>query len=417
MSHIYKGRNLIMKKIINTLLTFILIFAASSAYAEDNTKLEPLFPVALEHKFPDSKDTFEEVKKLILENYYSDEISEDALYWAAIEGMLRRISPPENKELAKIWTPEEYAKILDGLKGEQVSIGIKTSFNAGDGSLTVNEILPGSPAENILMQYDRILKVGSELIKGKPVSEISKLLDGDEGTEVTLKVNRGTEIFDVTIKRRKFETENLIVTKLSDGIALIEIKRFTEGMYEKLKDELVRLDNEKFKRLVIDLRNDPGGVFMEPLKIVEIFLPEKGILLRTFTRDKKNQNYVSTNKEPLNFDMAVLVNGNTASSSEILAGSLRDHQKAMIIGTKTYGKGVFEKTFTIKNDYRVKFITGVMYTPKGQPWQGKGLLPDFVVDQDDKTVEALLKLDVNERLKKDIGLITAVKLLKLQEVK
>jgi len=142
MSHIYKGRALIMKKIINTLLAFILIFAASTAYAEDNTKLEPLFPVALNHTFPDSKDTFEEVKKLILENYYSDEISEDALYWAAIEGMLRRISPPENKELAKIWTPEEYTKILDSLKGEQVSIGIKTSFNAGDGSLTVNEILP-----------------------------------------------------------------------------------------------------------------------------------------------------------------------------------------------------------------------------------------------------------------------------------
>lgn len=403
-----------MKKLIHALLIFIIICAVSTAYAEDNTRLEPLFPVALEHSFPDSKATFEDIKKLILENYYSDDISEDALYWAAIEGMLRRISPPENRELAKIWTPEEYAKILDGLKGEQVSIGIKTSFNSGDGSLTVNEILPGSPAENILMQYDRILKVDSEMLKGKPVSEISRLLDGDEGTEVRLKVNRGTEIFDVTIKRRKFETENLIVTRLSDGIALIEIKRFTEGMFEKLRDELAALKNEKFQKLVIDLRNDPGGVFMEPLKIVELFLPEKGILLRTSTRDKKSQNYVSTNKAPLDFDIAVLVNGNTASSSEILAGSLRDHQKAMIIGTKTYGKGVFEKTFTVKNDYRVKFITGVMYTPKGQPWQGKGLLPDFVVDQDDKTVEAVLKLDINDRLRKDIGLITALKLLKLQ---
>ncbi|MBI4843954.1 MAG: PDZ domain-containing protein [Nitrospirae bacterium] len=404
-----------MKYLNFIFLTLIIaILSASWAHAQDSAPLQPLFPVGLGHDFRDSEETFKEVKKLILDNYYTEDISEEALYWAAIEGMLRHISPPENKDLAKIWTAEDYQKVLDGLKGEQVSIGIKSSFNASDGSLTVTEVMPGSPAENILMANDRIMKIGTEMLKGKSVKEINDLLDGEEGTDVTMTINREIQIFDVTIKRKRFDTENLIVTRLADSIALVEIKRFTEGMFEKLRDEINGLRDGNFRRLIIDLRNDPGGVFMEPLRISELFLPEKNILLRTYTREKKNQNYVSVNKEPLDFEIAVLVNGKTASSAEILAGSLRDHQKAFIIGTKTYGKGVFEKTFTLKNDYRVKFITGVMYTPRGDAWQGKGLLPDFVVDQDDKTVEALLKLDVNDRLKKDVALITAVKLLKLR---
>ncbi len=403
-----------MRYMISLLLTILLLCTAGDIHAADDSKLEPLFPVSLKHDFPDAENTFEDIKELILKNYYSDDISEEALYWAAIEGMLRHISPPENKGLARIWTPDAYQKILDGLKGEQVSIGIKSSFNSSDGSLTVSEVMPSSPAEGNLMKHDRILKVDGSTIKGISVSEINKLLDGDEGTDVTLTVNRGIDIFDLTITRKRFETENLIVTKLLDDMALIQIKRFTSGMSEKLKEELNTLKEDNFQRLVIDLRNNQGGVFIEPLKMLEFFLPEKNIMLRTFKRDTKNQNYISTNTEPYPFEIAVLVNGKTASSAEILAGSLRDHQKAFIIGTKTYGKGVFEKTFTVKNDYRVKFITGVMYTPKKNAWQGKGLLPDFVVDQNDKTVEALLKLDINDRLRKDTGLITAMKLLKLQ---
>lgn len=403
-----------MRYLINAFLLFIVICTASWAYAKDDTKLEPLFPVGIKHEFPQARETFEDIKKLILENYYSEEINEEALYWAAIQGMLRHISPPENRELSKIWPPEEYGKFLDDIKGEQVSIGIKSSFNSNDGSLTISEVMPGSPAENLLMKHDRILKIDSETLKGKTIKKLNALLDGDEGTEVILTVNREVDIFDVTIKRRRFDTENLIVNRISDSIALVEIKRFTSNISQKLQDELIELKNDNIQKLVIDLRNNPGGVFIEPLKIIEFFLPEKRIMLRTFRREKKNQNYVSVNKEPYPFEMAILVNGKTASSAEILAGSLRDHHKAFIIGTKTYGKGVFEKTYTVKNDFRVKFITGVMYTPKGKSWQGKGLLPDFVVDLDDKKLEALLKMDVNDRLKKDVALITAMKLLRLK---
>ena len=191
----------------------------------------------------------------------------------------------------------------------------------------------------------------------------------------------------------------------------MEIKRFTAKLSNKLKDELTKLKDKDFQKLIIDLRNNPGGVFAESLRMVELFLPEKRILLRTFQRAQKLQNYVSVNTQPFGFDIAVLVNPQTASSAEILASALQDHRKALVIGTKTFGKGVFEKTFKLNNDFHVKFITGAMYSPKGSSWQGRGLTPDFLIKQDDKTLAALLKMEVEQRFRKDVAMITAYKLL------
>ncbi len=380
--------------------------------AQEQAKFKPLFPVRLEHEFPQSKKTFEEVKNLILKKYYTDDINEETLYWAAIQGMLRHISPPDNPELSKIWTPEEYTKIEQALKGVQVSIGIKSSFNPQEGSLAVTEVLPNSPAESILEPFDRIMRIDSQPLKGKTIDEVNLLLTGDEGTKVKFTVNRDIKVFEVTIQRREFETQSLIVTRLSDNIALIELKKFTADVSLKLRGKLEELRNEGFKALIIDLRNNSGGVLAEALRVVELFLPEKSILMRTVQREKNLQNYVSVNKDPFVFDLAVLVNPDTASSAEVVASSLQDHQKALIIGASTYGKGVFEKTITLKNNFRVKFISGAMYSPKGNTWQSKGVTPDFLVEQDEKTVAALFKIEPRERLSKDVAMITAYKVLK-----
>jgi len=392
---------------------FLLFFISLAPWcrAGEEKNIKPLFPVGLNHEFPKSKKTFEEVKNLIMQNYYSDEITEDALYWAAIQGMLRHISPPKAPELGKIWTAEEYDKIYMSRQGNQVSLGIKSTFNFDEGRLTVTEVLPNSPAESILKPFDHILRIDSQSLKGKTLQELNALLEGKEGSEVKLTVNRDVKIFDVTLTRREFETETLIISRLTDEIALVEIKQFTAKLSDKLKDELAKLKDEGFQKLIIDLRNNHGGVFAESLRTVELFLPEKQILLRTFQREQKLQNYVSVNKKPFGFDIAILVNPQTASSAEVLASALQDQQKALVIGTKTYGKGVFEKTFKLDNDFHVKFITGTMYSPKGQSWQGRGLTPDFLIKQDDKTLAALLKLELDQRFRKDVAMITAYKLL------
>ena len=395
------------------LFLFVFVFSVASAgrCLAKETLFRPLFSVKIEHEFPTARDTFEEVRELVLKHYYDENITEEALYWAAIQGMLRHISPPEHPELGKIWLEKEYDQVRNKRLGVQVSLGIKSSFNTNDGSLTVLEVFPDSPAESILKPLDRILRINSESLKGKSVTEVNELLRGEEETEITLTLNRDIQIFDVTLTFKKFETQNLIVSKLTETVGLVEIKKFTADMSKKLREELEKLEKEGIKGLIIDLRNNSGGVFIETLRIVELFLPEKRILLKTFQRETKMQNYVSVNKMPFTFKISILTNKNTASAAEILAASLQDHQKALIVGVRTYGKAVFEKTFTLKNKYRVKFITGAMYSPKGASWQSKGLTPDFLVEQDDKTLEALFKMMTQERFRKDVAMITAFKLL------
>ncbi len=397
---------------IHTILTLSIVALTLTTFAEDGSKQKPLFPVSIDHEFSNPDEVFEEVRTLILNNYYTTQITDADLYWAAIKGMLRHISPPETPELATITTPEAYDRIANSLKGVKVAIGIKSSYSAGDGSLTVTEVLEGSPAESILQPYDRILRIDGKQLKGLGVKEINQLMEGAPDTEVSLTVIRDIRSFELTIKRQEFKVKNLTVSILPPGdVGFVELKRVTADMAAELRSALDGLKESGITKLILDFRNNPGGVFIDSLRIAEIFLPEKNILLRTLSRSDKPQNYVSSNKTPLDFDMVILVNKNTASSCEIIVGALQDSKKALILGSNTYGKAVFEKTFTLESEYRVKFISGAMYSPLGKSWHTKGILPDFRVTQDAKTYLALTKLEPADRVNKDIYLQTAIKLI------
>ncbi|MBW1841383.1 MAG: PDZ domain-containing protein, partial [Deltaproteobacteria bacterium] len=284
-----------MAKLISCLVFLSAVLPGTSFPAGNQTAFKPLFPVEIEHDFPEPEKTFENVKNLILEKYYSDDITEKALYWAAIQGMLRHISPPENPDLSRIWTPDEYEKVLQALKGIDLSIGIKSSFNPNDGSLTVTNVFSGSPADSILKPFDRIMRINSLSLKDKSLAALNALLKGKEGTDVTLTISRDIQVFDVTLKRKTFETETLIVSRPTDTVALLEIKSFTANLSGKLKDELRKLKNDGFTGLIIDLRNNSGGLLNDALRTVELFLPEKSVLLRTLQRNTGLQNYVSSN--------------------------------------------------------------------------------------------------------------------------
>jgi len=154
-----------------------LLAGATGAVGETGAARQlPLFPVTIDDEFPEAARTFDEVRELILSKYYSATINEDALYWSAIKGMLAHLSPPDNPQLAALWSPAEYARILDTLRGVQVSIGIKSTFNPQDGSLTVTEVLPGSPGAGVLRPLDRIMRLDGIALKGKQltVSEVAR---------------------------------------------------------------------------------------------------------------------------------------------------------------------------------------------------------------------------------------------------
>jgi len=205
---------------------------------------KPLFPIKLDHEFKEASAAFDEARKLILENYYSDKITEEALYWAAIKGMLQHVSPPENRELSALFMPADYNKVSDTLKGEQVSIGIRSYYNGNDGSLTVTEIMPDSPADGKLKTLDRILRIDEKTLKGMNSKDIDKLILGEEGSVMKLTVVRDIEIFELSLKRRRFKMPNLNVGILPSNVGYIEIKRITAGVSVELKEELKKFQEQ-----------------------------------------------------------------------------------------------------------------------------------------------------------------------------
>lgn len=401
-----------MKKSI--LLTILFLCLGFTALAENNGTIAPFFSIKTQEPFPESRQSFEQVKELLLNNYYSADLNEEALYLAAVQGMLRFVSPPENPDLAKLWSPAEYKAIVDRLQGESVSLGIKTNFNPNDGSLTVTDIMENSPAADILKINDRILRIDDTSLRGKAVASLNKMLDGSEGEKVNLTVNRDIKVFEVTLVRQRFDMRELIVSQLGEGILLVEIKKISTNIAATLQKELQKYPLETLSGIILDLRDNPGGLLQEGLRTAEIFLSAKSILLRTVEQKNGLKNYISSNESPVDLPMIVLINGKTASAAEVIAAALQEHGRGLLVGTKTYGKSIAESTYPLANGYHVKFITNAMYSPTGKAWQGKGVLPDFFVNQDNISVEDLRKLDLNNRLRRDVPLITATKLLNRQ---
>lgn len=391
-------------------LALPMLVAAAWVQAEPEKSVPPLFSVELAEEFPHPRETFDEARKLILDHYYSSTIDEAALYRGAIDGMLRLISPPHNRELSRMFSPDQYEQFADALTGTQSTIGAKLTFNRDDGSLTVTEITPGSPADGVLQVHDRIMRIGGSPLKGLSQDGLNRLLDGPPGTQLQLTVVRDIQVLDLPVVKDRFKTRNLLSEELPDGVRYLRIKRFYQGLAADLMGQL-QAGAQPVQRLIIDLRGNPGGVFAEGLRSAEVFIGEKGVLALTQQRPNKVQRYVSANPAAVEVKAVVLVDKQTASSAEILAAALRDHGMAQLVGTATFGKASLERTFLLQNGYRMKFIIAAMYSPRGTSWFGKGLLPDFHVETA-KPLEQLDRLSAAARLQQDLPLATAWKLLR-----
>jgi carboxyl-terminal processing protease len=378
-----------------------LLAAAAQPAAPTRQSPAPLYPVQIEHDFADPEATFREVVALVREQYYSDTVDEKSIWWAATKGLLRQISPEEHPDLATIWLPEQYESVSDVLQGLRESIGIKSSFNPADGSLTVTEVTAGGPSEGVLQPLDRILRVQGKELKGLSVAAVSALLEGEPDTPVALKVVRDVTVLDLTVKREKFHLQNVLTALYPGQVGYLAVRSFSQGVAERCKEDLTRFQADQVTRLILDLRGNGGGVLQEGLKVAELFVAKGQLMMRVVAHGNKISNYVSSNETPLVFQMAILVDGQTASAGEIVAAALHDDCSATLVGSPTYGKASMERIFTLKNGCRVKFSTGALYSPKGRSWHKKGLTPQIQADLDPKQLERTRALSVELRLLND----------------
>ena len=319
---------------------------------------------------------FGSVLDLVQRNYV-EEIPPKKLIYGAVQGMLKSLDPHSS-----FMKPEDYKELQIETKGSFTGIGIEISLK--DGILTVVSPIEGTPAYKAgLKANDKILKIEGKTTKNMTLIESVKLLRGAKGTDVTISIYREgwRRLKDITLTRDVIPIQSVRSRILEDGYGYIRVSNFQNKTTFELKKALRELEKGKgLKGLVLDLRNNPGGLLDQAVKVADVFL-ENGLVVYTDGRieEQKMRFEAHPNKHHHKYPIAVLVNEGSASASEIVAGALQDHKRAIILGVQTFGKGSVQTIIPLEDGSAVRLTTARYYTPNGRSIQAKGIEPDIEV--------------------------------------
>lgn len=322
--------------------------------------------------------------RTMLEDKYIGELDDKQMLEMAIKGYVAGVGD----QYTEYYTPEEMSEEYDNAMGNYVGIGIYMIVNYEEGTITVVEPMEGSPAEEAgLQEGDLITKVNGEEVTAENVTDISNKIKGEEGTTVKLEITRGEETFDVEVERRRIEVSHINSRMLENNIAYIQILDFDGGVAKEFKENYETLKSQGATSLIIDIRDNGGGVVDEAIDILEMIC-DKGSTLLIETEKDGNENITKSEEKPIiDIPIVVLVNGNSASASEIFAGALKDYDKATIIGTKTYGKGVIQTLYKLSDGSGLKITTAEYCTPNRNKINKVGIEPDITVELPDNITE------------------------------
>lgn len=277
------------------------------------------------------------------------------------------------------YTPEEYKSIMESTSGTFCGIGAVCQQNP-DGTVLIVEPYDYAPAYKAgIRAGDCVTKIDGKDITGMSLDGAVSLIKGEKGTKVTLEVRRGQELMTFTVTRDEVIVRSVEYEMMADNIGYIAISSFDTATTQQFKDAVADLEKQGMKGLVLDVRSNPGGVLGGVVEIVDEIIG-KGLIVYTQDNKGHKQEYKGTSDAEINVPIAVLVNGESASASEIFAGSLQDYDKAEIIGTQTFGKGIVQTIRPLSDGSAVKFTIAKYFTPKGQDIHGKGVTPDQVVE-------------------------------------
>ncbi len=325
-----------------------------------------------------------QIYQYIKSYFYKPELIDDqkALY-GAMKGVVEQLGDPYSEFL----DPEERELFDEALEGEFTGVGIEITIV--DNVLTVITPLVGTPAEAAgVLAGDRILQIDGESTEGITLTEAAYRIRGEEGTTVVLTVRHedGT-VEDIPIVRAKIEIASVESEPLSDGrIGYIRIFRFESDTVSELDRAINSLDLENLTGLILDLRNDPGGYVPTAVEVAKRFIDD-GIIVIMKDRVSGERKYYSHGNSVPNVPLAVLINRGTASASEIVAGAIRDNGMGILIGEKSFGKGVYQSFIDFPDGSALKITSGEYFTPRGDVVNGIGLSPDIEVDEDTDPID------------------------------
>ncbi|HDM37922.1 MAG TPA: S41 family peptidase [Candidatus Omnitrophica bacterium] len=338
----------------------------------------------------------------LIQQKYVGEVDAKELIYGALRGMLSSLDP-----YSQFLDPDEYKDMQVQTEGEFGGLGIKIAIK--DTILTVITPLDGTPADKKgIKAGDRIIKIDGESTEGITLLGAVKKLRGEPGSKVTITIYRESEnkIFDVTIVRDIIKIESLKgVRIIEDNIGYIRLVELQEQTPKDFKEAILKLRDEGMDSLILDLRNNPGGLLESAVEIADMLIDEDGILVSTKAQSKNRSLTFKTKQKailPSEMPIVVIVNGGSASGAEIIAGALQDYKRAVLLGEKTFGKGSVQTVIPLTDGSAVRLTTSKYFLPSGRSIHEKGITPDVVVEEKAEGVANKEKPErIFEELKKD----------------
>ena len=324
-----------------------------------------------------SEEKLSVLKGLIDENYIGD-VDEEALEEGIYKGYIQGLEDP----YSVYYNEEETKDLYETTEGEYSGIGAVLSQDLESGVITLVQIYEGSPAAKAgLKDNDILTKVGDIEVTDMDLFEVVTYIKGEKGTDVDLTVLRGEDAEEITVTatRDTVEAQTVKYEMLEGQTGYLSVSEFDSVTYAQYEEALNELTAQGMTGLIVDLRNNPGGNLNTVCEMLDLVLP-KGTIVYTEDKDGKRETATSDDEHQINVPMVVLVNGNSASASEIYAGAIQDYGIGKIVGTQTYGKGVVQQIFDLGDGTSVKLTIAEYFTPNGRSIDGEGITPDVEVE-------------------------------------
>ncbi len=327
----------------------------------------------------DTNKKLEDIETLIDDNFYfedDDQAKQDGI----IRGYLQSLDDP----YSVYYTAEEYASFMEDTGGEYVGVGVQVSQNIDTKVITVVKVFDGPALEAGILAEDIITKVGGVDVSTMEIDAVVDLIKGEEGTDVTITVYRGSDSqeHEYTMPRQKVENPTVEYKMLDNNIGYIQVSSFYEVTGEQFVEGVINLQAQGMEGLIVDLRDNGGGLLDIAVSMLDYMLPEGKIV---YTKDKDGNvtsQFTSDEENQFNMPLAVLVNGYSASASEIFAGAVKDYGTGTLVGTTTYGKGIVQRVFPLEDGSAVKLTIAKYFTPNGNDIHQVGITPDVEVELD-----------------------------------
>ncbi len=328
-------------------------------------------------------------EKLSLLGMYIDQVylyDYDPSYLA--EGIYKGYMSALGDPYSVYYTAEEFQAMTETTEGSYYGIGVLVSQDMNTGLITVVRVFQNSPALEAGMEAgDIIYAVDGNEVTGQDLNTVVSQIKGEEGTTIPITVYRGEtgEYLELDVERRRVEVDTVDYSMLEGQVGYIVIYEFDDPTAGQFRAAVANLEEEGMEALIVDVRDNPGGLVTSVVEIADELVPEGMIVYMENKAGERQEHYADG--EYLDIPLALLINGESASASEILAGAVRDHQRGTLIGTNTYGKGIAQTIYPLGDGTALKLTTADYYTPSGENIHGKGIAPDIEVELDPNSEE------------------------------